>query len=423
MAALADKHGEIRSVHALSEHLRKHGVTIADNMLWKTLRDLEKREIIVSIRKPTFSVHLVMYWIAREKRLNWIREDLREELEQLDSGIELVPQEELPLLLKDDHVSSTNHEVKRFAIVGTLVYLFMALFVYTFVGTPPLYLILVGSWERSVDGMHMVYIPEGPFVRGSTLDEIDEALELCQEDVEGCQRFWADDEYPQHMVTLHGFWIDKTEVSFGQYELCVEQAVCAPSRFRNNDEHFALDKPVVGVSWYNAQSYCDWAGATLPTEAQWEKAARGESGQIFAWGNSFDPTKLNFCDASCDRDHAYSAYEDGFPYSAPIDAFPGDRSPYGVLNMSGNVSEWVYDNYNSGFYTQTIGAKNPLYISETENALGIQRGGSWSDARFNARVADRRPVRRGLESESGGFRCAIDGATFDIRRFFTFSSQ
>ena len=162
------------------------------------------------------------------------------------------------------------------------------------------------------DEMTLVYVPAGEFLMGR---DADDSLADCQElfepylDVElkyECERSWFEDAEPVHTVYLDAFWIDQTEVTNAQYTKCVAAGVCESPEFEwsyTNFDYFGNvefdDYPVIYVSWDDAQDYCEWAGRRLPTEAEWEKAARGTKGLVYPWGNTFDGTKVNFCDSNC----------------------------------------------------------------------------------------------------------------------------
>jgi formylglycine-generating enzyme required for sulfatase activity len=200
--------------------------------------------------------------------------------------------------------------------------------------------------------MHMAYVPEGAFWMGSAEAEVADALALCSQKQSDCQREDFADEEPQHQVILDAYWIDQTEVTNAQYTQCVDAGLCTrPSRFDSytrdsyyDDPAFA-DYPVIYVSWHQAKAYCEWVGKRLPTEAEWEKAARGTDRRIFPWGNAFDGSRLSFCDLNCSLGWQDPTWDDGYADTAPVGSYPSGASPYGVLDMAGNVWEWVADRY------------------------------------------------------------------------------
>ena len=173
----------------------------------------------------------------------------------------------------------------------------------------------------NVDGMQQLFVPAGEFIMGA--DDGDPRVPFSS----------------KREVFLDAFWIDRTEVDNYRYQKCVDSGSCSPpistrSHTRNNyfyNPEFA-DYPVIYVTWFQAAEYCNWAGRRLPTEAEWEKAARGIDGRIYPWGNN-DPDEnlLNYRTDSGD--------------TAPVESFTQGASPYGALNMAGNVSEWVADWY------------------------------------------------------------------------------
>ena len=259
----------------------------------------------------------------------------------------------------------------------------------------------------------MVYVPAGELEMGSTDDEVDEALDLCSQHFEGCEREQFEDEKPAHRVALDAFWIDRTEVTNAQYGLCTAAGACQESRqdfwqdswrdpgSADDSDLYAPDHPVVGVDWYSATIYCEWAGARLPTEAEWEYAARGPERRAFPWGGSFDGTRLNFCDLNCAVDWRVLAYNDGHRYTAPVGSYPDGASWCGTLDMAGNASEWVADWYGDYASEQLL---NPTGPSSGE--YRVVRGGSYLLLPDFARTANRGRLEPDGVRSFVGFRCA-----------------
>jgi formylglycine-generating enzyme required for sulfatase activity len=248
---------------------------------------------------------------------------------------------------------------------------------------------------REIDGMVMVYVPGGAFQMGSTWDEIEEAFYRCEEALGSgeCDWSWYEDEYspPEHSVAVDGFWIDRTEVSNEQYILCVEDGDCDESAYVNNSTYNSPYYPVVGVSWNDADHYCTWAGGRLPTEAEWEYAARGEEHLIYPWGNN---------DPACDLAQFYGC--SGRPNH--VERLPYGASWVGALNMAGNVWEWVADWYGRNYYR----------ISPSDNPTGpesgthrVLRGGSWGSIEPHIRTAYRFSLVPTYRSINRGFRCVV----------------
>lgn len=269
-----------------------------------------------------------------------------------------------------------------------------------------------GSGEaRTAPREGMVLIPAGEFEMGTDASEIPGLVQWAKKwyDVNAN---WFERETPRHTVNLDAFYMDKYEVTVGQYKKFISATGHeAPdwsqvSKFSPTDKH-----PIVCVSWEDAQAYCRWAGKRLPTEAEWEKAARGGLvGKKFPWGdNDPDGAQCNFADKNIDYSWSDKNVDDGYQYTAPVGSFPPNG--YGLYDMAGNVWEWCADRYSEDYY------KN----SPTSNPQGPQngdsrvcRGGSWGNYPGKIRAAFR---GWGLPADCGGnqgFRCVVSSPVSSI---------
>lgn len=221
---------------------------------------------------------------------------------------------------------------------------------------------------------------------------------------------------PAHEVNLDSFYIFKFDVTNAQYQAFVRATGHQNSRNSNNTRYNGPNQPVTGVTWNDARSFCAWAGAQLPTEAQWEKAARGTEGFIYPWGNVWDATKLRSMDGIAHR--VFASIEDWQAWRAtnqsssefqaearPADAgsYPKGASPYGVMDMAGNVWEWVADWYDPSYYKNSPN-DNPKGPSFGD--YRVLRGGAWD----TPRIANFTWYRETFMPPSGagnvtGFRC------------------
>ena len=239
----------------------------------------------------------------------------------------------------------------------------------------------------------MVNVPAGEFLMGSSDEEIKKVVRDLGGGELGPDVEWFAAERPQHKVYLDEFLIDKFEVTNGQYKLFIIATGCAiPRHWENGDYPKGMENyPIVYVSWEDADAYSKWIGKRLPTEAEWEKTARGTDTRIWPWGNDFDKTK---CNVEC--------WEGSGP--KPIGSYPVGVSPYGAFDMAGNVWEWTdswYDAYPGSKYK----------ASEFGKKLRVLRGGSWyhydSLGPIGARCASRDRGTPQSVSYVAGFRCAI----------------
>jgi formylglycine-generating enzyme required for sulfatase activity len=231
--------------------------------------------------------------------------------------------------------------------------------------------------KSAMDGMMQIFVPEGDFLMGVGMER---------------KNVFS----PQHLVHLDAFWIDKYEVSNAMYLKCMRAGGCTGLVSDNvyYDKWAYRNHPVTYVTWDQALSYCQWAGRRLPTEAEWEKAARGTDGRLYPWGNEPpNPRLANFNESMIHE-------------AVPIYRYPLGASPYGALNMSGNAREWVSDWYDPEYYLSTP-YKNPQGPSDgDERSL---RSGSYNENGREVSITHRyrhQPQSAGL---SRGFRCAQDG--------------
>ncbi len=234
----------------------------------------------------------------------------------------------------------------------------------------------IGSTRIGEDGATLVFVPAGEFIMGSDLDQEAE---------------------PIHRLDLDDFWIDRTEVTNAMYEKCVDAGACKQPRVTHSSSHPVYygnskfdDYPVLRVDWHTANAYCAWAGRVLPTEAQWEKAARGTTGRIYPWGNDLpNGSLLN--------------YNNDFGDVAKVGSYPDGASIYGVLDMAGNVFEWTSTLYKQYPYEAGDGREDP-----NSPEARVLRGGAWSSNGNFIRAISRIRSNPTNSTDYYGFRCALD---------------
>jgi len=254
--------------------------------------------------------------------------------------------------------------------------------------------------RRGKDNAEMVYVPAGEFTFG--------------------------DAPSTRTIYLDAFWMDKFEVTNAQFQQFVDATGYTTDAEKQGWGFEYLDGwkrvdgitwraprgatstsaptlPVVVVSWNDARAYCAWAGKRLPSEAEWEKAARGMDARMYPWGNQWDGTRLNFCDTNCAFAWKDAGANDRFAEAAPVGSYAANASPYGVLDLAGNVWEWIADWFDAE-YPKTMPARNPT--GPVSGQLKVLRGGAWSIDAFYARASSRFAQAPEFRERSVGFRCA-----------------
>ncbi len=254
-----------------------------------------------------------------------------------------------------------------------------------------------GSSRNSPDGMTEVFVPAGTFTMG------------------GLDPSSTQGEKPSHKVTLHAFWIDKFDVTNGMFTQCTTAGVCDPplnfssktvTAYFNGADY--ANYPVINVTWGEATAYCKWAGRRLPSEAEWERAARGDDLRTYPWGDQApDSSRANFNFQVGD--------------TSKVGSYPAGASVYGVLDMAGNVEQWVNDFYDPTYYSKAVNLNPTGPIARANFFNRVIRGGSFQDGAGNIRVAYRAgdlgpnpdaltgtPAYTGDYSPKIGFRCGSD---------------
>ncbi len=267
--------------------------------------------------------------------------------------------------------------------------------------------------ERTKD---MAYIPFGVMIMGIDKKKSTRATQPSEDQTLYNRRMsmpWSreafHDEGPAHWVATDAYMIDKYEVSNQKFATFMKKTGYTAPAYWDDPRLNKPEQPVVGVNYFDAQAYCEWEGKRLPTEAEWERAARGTEGLLYPWGNEFDPAKANY----------------GNHHSAtlPVASLPEGASPYGLHHMAGNVFEWVQDWYDPTFYAKTPhpintnGPSKPIWLGGTGTYVDrlttgekrVIRGGSWIAAKASITTTHRfwnHPSNNSY-GVGLGFRCAM----------------
>lgn len=245
---------------------------------------------------------------------------------------------------------------------------------------------------RGDDGALMHLVPAGELWMGSNLQFIGYAVRQCRDSGadDTCEESEFISEAPDHGVILDAFYMDETEVTNGQYRTCVDAGACTPPADPRFYDDPAYDRhPVVFVTWHDARTYCDHYDKRLPTEAEWERAARGVGYQQFPWGDEWEPARAN-------------TQEQGSGSLQPVGQYPDGASPFGILDLSGNAWEWVNDWYDAAYYEYSP-QDNPL--GPPSGSEKVLRGGGFSSHLHYARAANRGAADPNTNSIFRGFRC------------------
>ena len=257
------------------------------------------------------------------------------------------------------------------------------------------------------DVSDMAFIRVGKFFRGSNFEENKAAFKMCRKYDKSCKLWWFSDEYPGKLVSLDNYWIDIYEVTNEKYlefvkatghppaldNSCTTDACLEGNLWQGASFPSAISRqPVTQVNWYDADAYCKWRGKRLPTEAEWEKAARGPSGNSYPWGESSPKGRAS-----------YNRKWKGIYTMTNVGSYPNGVSLYGVHDMAGNVWEWVDDWYNRTYYTYGTKSNPKGYVEGEFKSL---RGGSWVNFPDSLRSAFRRWSRPDVRFNDTGFRCA-----------------
>ena len=285
----------------------------------------------------------------------------------------------------------------------------------TAIPTPNLKVIMLPDNKTTVE---MVLLPSGKFTMGASLEEQEVVLQFGLFTPHWFARIkpLVESAGPPHEVYLDDFYIGKYEVTNSQYKAFTDATGHLSPTLVGKDQFRHPDQPVVAVSWNDANSFCTWAGMRLPTEAEWEKGARGSEGGVYPWGDTWDSSKLRSAEGIANRPlDTFNAFilwqRDMFPVNgsearpAKVGSYPAGASPDGVMDMAGNVWEWVADWYDSHYYAESP-ERNPK--GPPTGQARVLRGGAWDVPKVAAFTWFREnfmpPEDKKLVT---GFRCAM----------------
>jgi formylglycine-generating enzyme required for sulfatase activity len=278
-----------------------------------------------------------------------------------------------------------------------------------------LFALLFAPMSRAASPRTAVFVAAGWFTMGSNADDLEYARRLCVSErmlealrLRGCagDELFAD-ETPARRVYVSAFWLDRFELSRAEYDACVAEGGCTPPL--RTTEHPGLSHPshpVTGLSHAQAEQVCGRRGGRLPSEAEWERAARGDSARRFPWGNFHNERLANHGGPamSLDPGQGEPSERDGYAFAAPVAAFENARSPHGIVQMAGNVWEWTADAF------APLSAQKQRVDPLQQRALGqrVVRGGSFRAPAFALRVTHREGRTETAGFLDVGVRCAYD---------------
>jgi formylglycine-generating enzyme required for sulfatase activity len=257
----------------------------------------------------------------------------------------------------------------------------------------------------------MILVPRSEFTMGSTYDDVVAALAECQAQTPGhrCDATRFSDETPQHTVTLSSYWLDRFEVTVAEYARCVSSSRCNALPLGDGARRFDQPSyPASLVTWDEARAYCAFRGARLPTEEEFERAARGTSGRRFPWGNLYNSRVSNhgaydFRDPLTAAGGNPTDARDGFAELAPVGSFPAGKTPEGFMDLAGNVAEWIDDRYVPHY---DDGSMRDAATRRPTSATRVVRGGGYESGPLSLRGASRDEAPPNMRRPSLGFRCA-----------------